>query len=420
MEIDDLCPTIEPLAAVCKAYRASSELLDREGMQRSRGIIAMAQALQDNFNHILEANTLDLEASREMAIPNILLDWLRLTPERLQTSIQTLRRLGQLPDPIHQAMTTKYQVREAQTYKQLVPLGTIALIYEALPDLAPVMAGLCLKTGNSLVLRGGSEASHSNQAIASALQLGLEKANLPEDCLQVLPAAQGNSIKELVAQQQYLNLVIPYGRPSFVQQVLQQSAAPVLTTAIGNCYLYWSINGNLDLVRWMIADSHSSEPDAVNAIEKVLITPNHKPSALTLLWNNLKEKGFELRGDAELVAQFPDRLKLAKDAEWRQPYLRKIVAFKLVDDLATAIAWINCYSSCHADAIATDSYAETREFNLKVDSASTYINASPRFYRAIDGSSGVFFGMSNRKGVRRGSIGVNSLTTTKEVIQGRG
>jgi glutamate-5-semialdehyde dehydrogenase len=420
MEIDDLSLTKEPLAAVCRAYQASSELLTREGVQRSRGIFTMAQALEDNFNGILEANTLDLEASREMAIPHTLLEWLRLTPERLQTTIQILRRLGQLPDPIHQAMTTKHQVREAQSYKQLVPLGTIALIYEALPDLAPITAGLCLKTGNSLVLRGGSEANNSNQAIASALQIGLEKAGLPIDTVQILPAAQGSSIRELVTQERFLSLVIPYGRPSFVQQVMQQATAPVLTTAIGNCYLYWSINGNLDLVRWMIADSHISEPDAVNAIEKVLITKHHKPSALTLLWNNLKDKGFELRGDADLVAQFPEQLKLAADTEWSQPYLRKVIAFKAVEDLAEAIAWINRYSSCHADAIATDSYAESREFNLKVDSASIYINTSPRFYRAVDHSPSVFLGMSNRKGVRRGLIGVDSLTTTKEVIQGKG
>jgi glutamate-5-semialdehyde dehydrogenase len=420
MEVDERYLPDKPLAALCRANQASAQLLTREGGQRSQGIVAMAQTLQTDFHNILEANTLDLEASREMAIPNMMLEWLKLTPERLQSTIQVLQRLAQLPDPIYQALTTKHQVRQAQSYKQLIPLGTIALIYEAFPDLAAIVAALCLKTGNSLILRGGSEATHSNEAIALALQTGLEKSGLPTDSVQLLPAAQGTSIRELVTQERLLNLAIPYGRPSFVQQVMQQATAPVLTTAIGNCYLYWSVSANLDTVRSIIIDSHIGEPDAVNAIEKVLITTQHKPSALALLWGSLKEKGFELRGDADLVAQFPEQLILAKDEEWDRPYLKKVVAFKIVDDLPTAIAWINRYSSCHADAIASDLYAETREFSLKVDSASIYINASPRFYRSVEHSPSVFLGMSNRKGVKRGLIGTDSLTTTKEVVQGMG
>jgi glutamate-5-semialdehyde dehydrogenase len=173
----------------------------------------------------------------------------------------------------------------------------------------------------------------------------------------------------------------------------------------------------MDLVRKTIADSHQSEPDPVNAIEKVLIHRNQKPSSLTMLWNTLQEKGFEIRGDAQLVEEFPE-LTLAENSEWGTPYLTKTVAFKVVDNLEMAIAWLNQYSSGHADCIVTESYQESCQFALGVNSASTYINASPRFYRYPKQGDAIFLGMSNQKGHRRGSIGLETLTTVKHIVQG--
>ena len=169
----------------------------------------------------------------------------------------------------------------------------------------------------------------------------------------------------------------------------------------------------------MILDSHQSVPDPVNAIEKVLIDRNQKPSSLVRLWNTLKEKGFQISADADLVADFPD-LKLAKPYEWTQPYLNKTIAFKVVDSLEIAIGWINCYSNGHADCIATESYLESRQFALDVNSASTFINASPRFWRYQNRGDAIFLGMSNQKGYRRGLIGLDTLTTIKEIVQGNG
>ncbi|HEY9665608.1 MAG TPA: glutamate-5-semialdehyde dehydrogenase, partial [Coleofasciculaceae cyanobacterium] len=390
------------------------------GSDRSRAVQAMAQALHNYFDDILEANTLDLEASREMAVPEIILDWLKLTPERLQNTIQLLQRIGELSDPIRRVMNASYQLDHSQTYCQLMPLGVIALIYEAFPELAAIAAGFCVKTGNSLILRGGSEASQSNLAIAQALQSALEEAGLPQGCLQLLPPERGTSIRDLVTQDRYLNLVIPYGRPTLVQRVMEQSTAPVLKSAMGNCYLYWSATGSLDMVRWVILDSHASEPDPVNAIEKILINRHQKPSSLAILWNSLKEKGFELRGDAELVAEFPQQLTLAHDSEWNQAYLKKTVAFKVVDSIESAITWINQYSSGHADCIVTESYQESRQFALGLDSSSVYINSSPRFSRNPKRGDAVFLGMSNQKGYRRGMISLEALTTMKQVVQGNG
>ncbi len=418
MATDSLEPSSDSIAAVCRAYQASLKLAIAKGVDRSRAVQMMAQALQRSADDILEANTLDLEASREMAVPNLILDWLKLTPERIEMAVQILRRLGELSDPIQRVMNASYQLDHSQTYSQLRPLGVIALIYEAFPDLGAIAAGLCIKTGNSLILRGGSEASHSNAVIAQALQEALKAAGFPEGCLELLPSDQGASIRDLVVQDQFLSLVIPYGRPSLVQQVVRQSTAPVLKAGMGNCYLYWSPTGNLDMARWVILDSHQSEPDRVNAIEKVLIHRNQKPSSLAMLWNSMKEKGFEIRGDAELVAAFPTQLTLAEESERNQPYLDRIVAFKVVDSIEGAITWINQYSSGHADCIVTESYQESRQFALGVDSASIYINSSPQFSRNPKRGDSIFLGMSNQKGHRRGPIGLETFTTVKHIIQG--
>jgi glutamate-5-semialdehyde dehydrogenase len=405
-----------------RSHQSSLELAALKGTQRSHALQLMSEALLRRQDDILEANTLDLEASREMAVPDLILDWLKLTPERLQVVARALHRLSELSDPIQQVLNLpSYQVDQCQTYSQLMPLGVIALIYEALPELGAIAAGLCIRTGNSLILRGSTEASHSNQAIVNTLHAALDDAGLPSACLQLLPSEQGDMIRELVLQDQYINLVIPYGRPSLVQQVMRQATAPVLRTAIGNCYLYWSPTGSLDMARWMILDSHQSEPEPVNAIEKVLVNRYHSPTALTMLWNSLKEKGFELRGDEILMGEFPDLLtSRVSEGEWRQPYLNKTIAFKAVDGLETAIAWMNQHSSGHADCLATESYQESRQFALGVNSATTYINATPRFYRNPKRGNAIALGMSNQKGHRRGLIGVETLTTVKHIVQGNG
>ncbi len=409
----------EPMNSAKRAYQASLKLGTTKGADRSRAVLAMARALKRSFDDILEANTLDLEASREMAVPELILEWLKLTPSRLENTVEILQRLGELSDPLRRVRNADYQQEDSQSYTQLMPLGAIGFIYEAFPELGAIAAGFCLKTGNTVILKGSTEASHSNAAIAEVLQTAISEVGLPPGCIELVTTEHGTSLRDLVTQDQYLSLVIPYGRSSLIQQVVRQATCPVLKSAMGNCYLYWSLNGSLEMVRWMILDSHESEPDPVNAIEKVLIHRQALPSSLPVLWNSLKEKGFELKADAELVEAFP-QLQLAKDGEWGTPYLNKTVAFKLVDSLESAIAWINQYSSSHADAIVTDSYQESRQFALGVNSASTYINASPRFSRNPSRGDSVFLGMSNQKGHRRGFISLETLTTVKHIIQGNG
>ena len=406
------------LTVLKQASEAAQKLAISSGSSRRKALIILAQMLEASFDQILEANTLDLEISREMAVSELTVEWLKLTPERLEATVEILKQLTQSADPTRKLIKATYQLEPCQTYSQLRPLGTIALVYEAFPELALITAGMCITTGNSLILRGSSTASNSNQAITSMIRNALARTKLPTNCIKSLSPDGESSIQELLTQDRYLDLIIPYGRPSLVRQVTEQATAPVLPTAIGNCYLYWSATGDLDLIRHMIIDSHQGEPDAVNAIEKVLVNINIKTSSLTSLFNSLQEQNFQLRGEEQMVAEFPEYLKPMKSNEWRQSYMKRIVTFKQVTSLPNAINWINYYSSGHADCLATESYEESRQFAQNINSALVYINTSPGFHRNPRCGEGVFLGMSNQKGYRQGLIGLETFTTVKQIVQG--
>jgi glutamate-5-semialdehyde dehydrogenase len=401
-----------------RAYNAFVELSKFSGKQRNQGIKAMSATIEASYDQILEANTLDLEISREMAVPDLLIEWLKLTPERLQNTVTLLQELVDCPDPLQRVINAPYQSNAAQTYYQLMPLGVIALIYETFPELGAMAAGFALKTGNSLILRGCVSSSHTNGVIAELLQTAIKEAELPTGCVECLPCDQGGSMEEIVTQSQYLNLAIPYGRPSLTEQVSQLATVPVLKLAMGNCYLYWSSSGNWELVRKIIAESHDNKPDPVNAIEKVLITPQQNSSYLLRLFSHLQEQGFQIKGDDILVEEYPDYLAPVTSSDWQTPYLGKIVTFKQVTDLDEAIAWINYHSSGHADCIVTESYRESRQFAMEIDSALVYVNTSPRFSRNPKQGESLFLGISNQKGLRRGLVSLDALTTYKQVVQG--
>ena len=406
------------LTIVRESHKAAARLARIPGEKRRLGVSVLAEAMESSFDEILEANTLDLEMSREMAVAEPIADWLKLTPERLQMTVSILKQLSKSPDPTRRLINAPYQLEPSQTYCQLIPLGTIALIHEAFPELAAIAAGMCLKTGNSLITRGCSTASNSNQTIAAILKTALANTDLPSSSIEIISPDLGITVQDLVTQDRYLNLVIPYGRPSLVQQVAEKATATVLKTTIGNCYLYWSLSGDLEQTRQVIIDSHNSEPDAVNAIEKVLVNSNIKPSALRSLFNSLQQQGFKLRGDEAIVEEYPEYLNLMKSGEWRRPYLDKVVGFRYINDLPQAVFWINRYSSGHADCIVTESYQESRQFVRGIDSALVYINTSPKFSRNPEGGEDVFLGMSNQKGYRQGLISVETFTTVKQVVQG--
>lgn len=412
--------------AVLRVGFASQQLQQFSGKQRSQGLARMADALEDAKDEILEANTLDLEASQEMAIPALVQEWLKLTPERLQGAIAIVRDLSRLTDPLEQVGVASYQPAQAQAYAQRLPLGVVALISEAFPALGAIAAGLCLRTANALLVRGGSETSHSNNAIFASLRQGLETAELPVDSLVLLPADQGRPVLELLDHQDGIDLIVPYGRASLVRKILKGATTPVVTPGIGNCYLYWSASASFEMVRSMVLESHRGEPDRVNALEKVLVPPTVSAAQLERLWQELQQKGFEIRVDETLHGDYPD-MPLVMPEEWYKPYWSRhpVIAFRVVAGAPEAIALMNAHSSGHANAIATASYDESRLFSRMVRSAAVYINVSPRFERHPGQAEAVALGMAcglrcmdHRQTGFQGRIGLAALTRTSQIILG--
>ncbi|MFH7245414.1 MAG: aldehyde dehydrogenase family protein [Spirulina sp.] len=385
---------------------------------QSQVLEAMAAQLEDSQNEILEANTLDLEASLEMAVPDLVLDWLKLTPERLHIASKILRRLASLGDPRWlNALPTSRWGKDATGYSQVVPLGVVAFVYEAFPELAAIMAGFCVRTGNGLILKGGNEASQTNQAIAQALHRALAKHNIPT--MMVLPLADdsGDAARSWLLQDPGVNLVIPYGRPSLVKQVMRQAAVPVLPTAMGNCYLYWSASGASSTVIQIVLDSHRGEPDAINALEKVLIHPGCSTAAIAQLCRALWDNGFMVLGDAAIREDIPD-LPLATDRDWQQPFLAKRVILGRVGSLAEAADWMNRYSSGHANVLVSEAYSETVQFPRLVHSAVVYINTSPRFVRNPFQAAAIALGMTTQQGRCQGFVSLSALLAVRHVLQG--
>lgn len=406
---------------VVKSVVQAGQTLRSVGAERQSQVLeVMASQLQAVTDDILEANTLDLEASLEMAIPEVVLDWLKLTPERLQNTLKMLRRLAALGDPRLLKLQPGGRLSPNLTsYGQVVPLGVVALIYEGLPELAVIMAGFCIRTGNGLVLKGGNEASQTHQVIMAALQRALQQSDLPVDCLLSLTEAEGEAARVWLLQDPGIDLIIPYGRPSLVQQAMRQAAVPVLPTAIGNGYLYWAASGKLATVIQMVVDSHRGEPDAVNALEKILVDRACSSSLLSQCCNGLWEHGFDLLGDEALVAEVGG-LKLAKSTDWNQPFLSKTVALRRVDHLGAAASWINQHGAGHVSALASDVHHEVGQFTQRVNSAVLYINASPRFLRNPAQSANMALGMTAQRGRCYGFVGLEALLTTQHILQGLG
>jgi len=412
----------EPSTAARSAYQAALVMAVVDGTVRTRALQAMAKALREAQNDILEANTLDLEATLQTlqlspdlpALAPPPLTWLKLTPERLQVAIACLLRLSEMPDPIRRVTSIAFQAQDSHSYCQLMPLGALALVHESLPELGAIVAGMCIKTGNSLVLHHSPEAHHTTQAIARALQVGLSNVPLPSGCLNFLESSTPETCQDLIQQTSYLNAILAHGRPQFVQAIAAHSSLPTIRSVTGNCYLYWSASGNLDMVRSIILDSYRGSPDQVNAIDKVLVAADRKPTSISTLWNSLREEGFTIQADANLTAEFPEIATIS--ADWHTPCPERTILFKTIDSLELAMLWIDQHSSGHANCLVTESYSESCQFVRGLGSASVFVNASPRFTR-LQGNI-VYLGMSNQPGMQRGFIGLEALTRLKYIVQG--
>lgn len=386
--------------------QATSNPLDRMSSQdRDRALGALATMFSQNHQLLLEANTLDLEAFQMRCDASgfcVPLDWFRLTKEQINRWISALQAMAGLPDPLRQ-MAGFYSPRQCYW----MPLGAVGLAYEGLPEVAAMTIGMCLKTANRLTLRSSPDSVHTHEAIMQLCQETLRSCGFPEDCLV--------SESEDETSTSSVQLWIAYGRPDWRSKVRASVTGAVLESAIGNCYLYWAASGALDCVREMVVESHRGEPDAVNAIEAVLVHPQHSASSLVRLWSDLRSKGFEIYGDAGIAAEFAE-VPLLPEEDWSRSSYRKRLAFRRVDDVDEAIAVINANSSGHADGIVTESYSASQQFIQQVRSTAVYLNAAPRFQRCRVAEGDVVLGSTGRSGF--GAIRMQSLLTPKRVIYG--
>ncbi|MBE7381568.1 MAG: aldehyde dehydrogenase family protein [Leptolyngbya sp. SIO1E4] len=408
--------SLAELTGLIQQVRQAARALEK-AEQVSVALADAAKALRAASDKILEANTLDLEASLEMAVPGLVLEWLKLTPERLNTAITLLERLANLDSVT--SFACRSDLATAPTSHSYVlgePLGVVAFVYEALPELAIVAAGLCLRTGNGLILKGGHEASQTNQAIATAFQTAFAQTGLPEHTILMISPSEGEAARRWLMQTPDLDLVIPYGRASLVQQVMREANSPSLSTAIGNCYLYWAHTAPAEAVAKIVLDSQQGIPEPINGIEKILVDAKVSPNALHELRSLLQAGG--LTPEAAKSSPLNALHALEDDEIWWHAQLNHAVILAQVPDLPTAIALINEYSHGHADCIVTNSYQESVQFTNQVRSASIYVNASPRFQRNTSQARAIALGMSAQRGLQGGRIGLDTLLTHKAVIQG--
>ncbi|AFY60702.1 aldehyde dehydrogenase family protein [Synechococcus sp. PCC 6312] len=380
----------QPLIATCSAA------------VRDQVLHLLGQQLRENASAILEANTLDLESSRDLATSPTILAWLRLTHERLKMGGAWLERLLSAPDPL--------AVSHGMAGHMFpIPIGLVGLVYEGFPLMPLLTASLCLKTGNALIVRPSPETSYTNQALLDLIHTALAKANLPITTIQSL--APEVPLKEITAAPSGLNLLIPYGRPSFVWQVQQQTSGQTLPIAIGNNYLFWGASGQPELVLEMIYRSHQAEPDAVVAIEKVLVPPELNRSLLAWLWDSLGQQGFEIRLGTALKAEF-GQFKIVDAEEWQGAYLKKIVAFEAVPNLEAGITWINQYGRGPVCAVASESYRECLTLSQRVRSPQIWLNRPPEFSRLETLSLGI----SAQAGLYRGLVGLGQLVSHQRLF----
>lgn len=393
--------------------QAASSALDANPLvmvsssDRDRALCTIAAALWQNNTVLLEANTLDLEAfqlrwgEHPGRVDTVPLDWFRLRKEQIKRWVSAFEQMANLPDPLRQ-MAGFYSPRQCYW----MSMGTVGLAYEGVPEVAALAIGMSLKTGNRLVLRSSEDSIYTHRALVQICHDALETCDLPMNCIMDEAGLKWNP---------EVKLWIAYGRPEWRSQVRQGASGTVLESAIGNCYLYWAASGGLDCVREMILESHRGEPDAVNAIEVVLVHPQHSSSNLVKLWGDLRSKGFEIYGDRLIQSEFPEIPQLP-DQDWSRSSFRKRVAFRRVENIEETIAIINTYSSGHADGIVTESYSASQQFIQQVRSTAIYLNAAPQFQRCRAPEGDIVLGTTGRSGF--GAIRMQSLLTPKRVVYG--
>jgi glutamate-5-semialdehyde dehydrogenase len=402
-----------------KAQAVCKKLMLLSSEQKNQGLIAVADALVAQEAAILEANEKDLVNAKEKGITGALIDRLTLTSDRIKGIAEGLTTLINLEDPIGEVLGMKKRPNGLVIGQKRVPLGVIGIIYEARPNVTVDAFGLCFKTGNAVILRGGSEAIHANLKIVEIIQNALSSIGLPADAVQLLEDTSRETAKEMMLLNQYIDVLIPRGGAGLIKTVVENSTIPVIETGVGNCHVYIDGEADLNMAVDIAFNAKTHRPGVCNACESILIHQNILEEVLPPLVAKLKEKNVEIRGD-ERIQSLAEGVVGATEEDWGMEYLDYIVSMKTVASLDEAIDHINTYGTKHSEAIVTTNYNHSNRFLEEIDAAAVYVNASTRFTDGFEFGFGAEIGISTQKLHARGPMGLKELTTTKYIVYGNG
>ena len=402
-----------------KAKEASYTLSFASTNEKNNGLLKISESLIKRCDEILEENKKDLEKAIEKGTSNAMLDRLKLDEERVKYIANAVADVVKLDDPIGEVTSMFKRPNGLRIGVQRVPLGVVGIIYEARPNVTADAAALCLKTGNAVILRGGSEAINSNLKIVEIISDALKEAGLPEGSVQILEDTSRETATDFMRLNDYLDVLIPRGGAGLIKAVVNNATVPVIETGVGNCHIYIDDEADINMGVDIIVNAKTSRPAVCNAAEKLLVNEKIAEKFLPVAIKALKEKGVEIRGCEKTKAIVND-INLATEEDWGKEYLDYILGVKVVKDLDEAISHINKYGTKHSESIVTKNYFNSEKFLQRVDAAAVYVNASTRFTDGGEFGFGAEIGISTQKLHARGPMGLKELTTNKYIIYGNG
>jgi glutamate-5-semialdehyde dehydrogenase len=402
-----------------RARRAAAAMSRAETAAKNAALHAMADAIDQARDRLIAENRKDLDAGRKDGLDEALLDRLTLNAERIAGMADGLRQIALLPDPVGAITDLNYRPSGIQVGRMRVPLGVIGIIYESRPNVTADAAGLCLKSGNATILRGGSEAIHSNKAIAACIQAGLKQAGLPEDAVQVVETTDRAAVGELITMKSYVDVIVPRGGKSLIERISAEATIPVIKHLHGVCHVYIDDKADLDKAVPIAFNAKTHRYGVCNAMETLLVARGIADQALPTLGKMYQEKGVELRG-CPATRKILSGIQAATEEDWHTEYLAPILAVRVVEGLDQAIEHIAKYGSQHTDSIVTEDITRARRFLREVDSSSVMVNASTRFADGFEYGLGAEIGISTDKLHARGPVGLEGLTSVKFIVLGDG
>lgn len=409
----------EIIAQARGAKRAAEVLANLSTEMKNQALEAIATELENSMEEILEENRKDLEAGEKAGLSRALLDRLLLNEDRIRSMADGLREIIQLEDPVGDIVEMWKRPNGLMVGKMRVPMGVIGIIYEARPNVTIDAAGLCLKAGNAVILRGGSEAINSNRILARIAAEAIARVGLPAGSIQLVQTTDREAVSVLLGLNEYLDLLIPRGGAGLIRRVINEARVPVIETGTGNCHIFVDEGADLQMALDIVFNAKTSRPGVCNAVETLLVHRAIAPDFLPELYRVLRQNNVELRGCPAAREIIPD-INEAVESDWEEEYLDYILAVRVVNNFEDAVSHINTYGTKHSEAIITNDYTRSQRFLREVDAAAVYVNASTRFTDGNQFGLGAEIGISTQKLHARGPMGLNELTTCKYIIYGQG